>query len=392
MTGSRGALAAVGVVGIPIFLAIANQTMISVALPAMGRDLGEFARLPWLVIGYMFALTVAGPVYGLLGDSHGRGRMLRLALAVYAAGAVLAALAPSIVLLILGRIMQGLGGGGLMSLSQALIADLVPPRERGRAQGYVASIGTMASALGPILGGLVVAAFGWRTLLAGTVPLAALAAAILWRADLREEPGPRHPFDLAGFLWLNAFTASLIIGIEAARGQHRTALMLLAGLAALISLTALRRAMTHSPNPILPPALFALPAIARANGMVACHGAALVSLTTILPLWQSVLRGDGVLQISMTMLALTLAFGLSGVLTGNLITLTGRTATFPTLALPLAAAGIAVLATAGPSLSRLLLMGLYLWIGLFMGTVMSVIHTTVQDAAPTNCADGRQAP
>jgi MFS family permease len=377
-----GPLAVVAVVGIPIFLAIANQTMVSVALPAVGADLGELAHLPWLVVGYMLALTIAGPVYGVLGDSHGRSRMLMVALVVYVAGSALATVAQSIEVLALGRLVQGLGGGGLMSLSQALIGDMVAPRERGRAQGYVASIGTMASTLGPVVGGVLVATVGWRGLFAGTIPLAALAALILWRSGVPGAGGQRRPFDVTGFLWLNAFTVALTVGIEAARVPGQALFAAAVGLAGVACLMPLVRSQGRSANPMFPPPLFAISAIVRASVMVTCHGAALVSLTTLLPLWQTILRGDGVLDISLTMLALTVAFGLSGIVTGNLITLTGRTAVFPAVGLPMAAGGIVALTLVGPELPRAGLMAVYGWIGICIGTVMSVIHTTVQDASP----------
>jgi MFS family permease len=135
---------------------------------------------------------------------------------------------------------------------------------------------------------------------------------------------------------------------------------------------------------MFPPRLFEIAAVTRASVMVTCHGAALVSLMTLLPLFQTILRGESTLDVSVTLLALTAAFGISGIATGNLITITGRTAIFPTIALPLAAAGLVALGAFGADLSRVGLGGLYVWIGLCIGTVMSVIHTTVQNEAPAD--------
>jgi MFS family permease len=283
-----------------------------------------------------------------------------------------------------GRLIQGFGGGGLMSVSQALIADLVIPRERGRAQGYVASIGTIASTLGPVVGGIVVAALGWRSLFAATIPLAILAALILWRAGLPGERGHRRPFDLRGFLWLNAFTIALTAGIEMAKIPGSVLWSSVLALCAIASLAMLVRGQRTSDNPMFPPRLFEIAAVTRASVMVTCHGAALVSLMTLLPLFQTILRGESTLDVSVTLLALTAAFGISGIATGNLITITGRTAIFPTIALPLAAAGLVALGAFGADLSRVGLGGLYVWIGLCIGTVMSVIHTTVQNEAPAD--------
>jgi MFS family permease len=372
----------IGVVGIPIFLAVANQTMISVALPAVGGDLGELARLPWLVIGYMLALTVSGPVYGVLGDARGRARMLVSALIVYIAGSVVAALAPTIEVLAAGRLIQGLGGGGLMSLSQALIGEMVTPRERGRAQGWVATIGTTASTAGPVVGGVLVAFFGWRSLFAATIPLALIALVILRRARLSGAGTGGPPFDPVGFLWLAGFTTGLTMAIEAAKVPGGGAVAVAAAAAAAGALAGLVLRQRSSAAPMFPAAMMRIPAIARAFVMVTCHGAALVALTTILPLFQTILRGDSVLQVAWSMLALTAGFGTAGIATGHLITLTGRTALFPTLLLPVAFAGIATLALAGPGLDRGVLMAVYLVTGLTIGSVMAVVHTTVQTAAP----------
>ncbi len=381
-TGQLKPEALVPVVAIPIFLAIANQTMISVALPDIGVELGELEHLPWLVIGYMLALTIAGPVYGVLGDSYGRSRMLVTALWVYIAGAVICTIAPSIEVLAIGRLFQGLGGGGLMSLSQALIGQLVAPRDRGRAQGYVASIGVTASTLGPVVGGLLVAGLGWRSLFAVTIPLALIAMVIILRLDMRHEEVRHRPFDLKGFMLLNVLVISATVALELLKVQGQAIWAFCCAVLGVISLVLLVRSQRSSKNPFFPPALFNLPAVSRAFVLVVCHGAALVSLVTIIPLFQSILRGDSTVEVALMLLAVTVAFGISGIITGNLITWTGRTTLFPTISLPLAAAGIIALGFFGAGMDRPLLIAVYVAIGLSIGSVMATVHTTVQHETP----------
>ncbi|HPD91582.1 MAG: MFS transporter [Rhodobacter sp.] len=372
------------VIGIPVFLAVANQTMISIALPDIGADLGQIRRLPWLVMGYMLALTVAGPIYGVLGDVWGRARMMQVALAVYILGSVLCAASGSIEFLAAGRLVQGLGGGGLMALSQALIADLVAPRDRGRAQGNNAAISVLASTLGPLVGGVTVATLGWRGIFLTTVPLALLAMVVLAR-----HPVPHHPaaegrkrFDLGGFLALLVLAFGLTAAIELA-GDSQTRLWAGLGAAsAIAAIAALVRLEPRAANPVFPPALFSVRAINRASIMVFFHGAALVSLVTTIPLFHAILRTDGALATATAMLALTVGFGIAGFITGNLVTMTGRTTLFPSLALPVTAMMVLFLAFRGAGLERGPLIACYLVTGLSLGTVMSVMNTIVQQAAP----------
>ena len=379
------------VIGIPVFLAIANQTMISVALPDIGADLGQIRRLPWLVMGYMLALTVAGPVYGVLGDLWGRARMMHLALAVYILGSVLCAAATNIEFLAAGRLVQGLGGGGLMSLSQALIADMVAPRDRGRAQGNNAAISVLASTLGPLVGGVMVEALGWRSIFLSTVPLALLAMLVLARHPVpMHQPQGRKRFDLGGFVALLVLVFGVTAAIELA-GDSQTRLLAALGAAGAVgAIATLIRIEPRAANPFFPPALFRVPAINRASVMVFFHGAALVSLVTTIPLFHAILRTDGALATATAMLALTVGFGVAGFITGNLVTMTGRTTLFPSLALPVTVVMVLFLSVEGATLARGPLIGCYLVTGLSLGTVMSVMNTIIQHAAPRS-VQGRAA-
>src|SRR4051812_2259253 len=125
---------------LPMFLAVADQTIVATALPAIAAKLGGIQRAPWIVLSYLIASTIAAPVYGRLGDMFGRRQMMIIGLAVFIAASVLCAVAFSIEMLTMTRVLQGFGGGGLMALSQALIGEAVPPRERGRYQGYLAAV------------------------------------------------------------------------------------------------------------------------------------------------------------------------------------------------------------------------------------------------------------
>jgi MFS family permease len=379
---ARSALALLPVVGIPAFLAIANQTMVSVALPEIGAHLGQLRRLPWLVMGYMMALTVAGPLYGVLGDTYGRARMLQSALLVYIAGSLACAAAGDMTILALGRVVQGLGGGGLMALAQALIADAVPPRERGRAQGYIAMISVLASTSGPLLGGVMIETLGWRSLFLVTIPLALLAMLLLHRRRIPRGPARQTRFDFAGFFALLALVLGGTSAIELASEPGHMAWVIPGALVGLAGFVALFPTQRRAHNPLFPPDLFAIPAVTRAALMAAFHGAALVSLVTMVPLFHAILRADSALETAMSMLAMTATLGIAGFTTGNLVTATGRTAIYPSVSLLVAIAAIGFLAFRGSDLGRTPLMAIYLIIGLSIGTVMTVVNITIQQEAP----------
>src|SRR5579863_5833866 len=135
---------------LPMFLAVADQTIVATALPAIASSLGEIERASWVVVSYLIANTIAAPVYGRLGDTFGRRLMMITALTFFVVGSVLCALSPNIEWLTAFRVLQGFGGGGLMTLSQALIGEAIPPRERGRYQGYLAGIAVSSNTFGPV--------------------------------------------------------------------------------------------------------------------------------------------------------------------------------------------------------------------------------------------------
>src|SRR5512147_3154983 len=137
---------------LPMFLAVVDQTIVVTALPAIAAAIGEVQRASWIVVSYLIAATIAAPIYGRLGDSFGRRKVMYTALTLFIVASVLCALAPNVELLTLARVLQGLGGGGLMTLSQALIGETIPPRERGRYQGYLAGVMVSSSTFGPVAG------------------------------------------------------------------------------------------------------------------------------------------------------------------------------------------------------------------------------------------------
>src|SRR5262245_40987139 len=178
---------------LPMFMAAVDQTLLATATPAIAATLGGLRDTSWIAVAYLLASATVVPVYGRLGDRRGRRDMLLVALAVFTLGSAACGCAQSFVQLVAARVLQGLGGGGLMTLSQALIGELVVPRERVRFQAWFALIFTASSIVGPVIGGIVVSHASWRWLFFANLPLAAFAA---WR--LTRLPGTERPPRAAG--------------------------------------------------------------------------------------------------------------------------------------------------------------------------------------------------
>ena len=218
---------------LPMFLAVADQTIVATALPAIASSLGEIERASWVVVSYLIANTIAAPVYGRLGDTFGRRLMMIVALAIFMVGSVLCALSPNIELLTAFRVLQGFGGGGLMTLSQALIGEAIPPRERGRYQGYLAGIAVSSSTFGPVAGGYLTQAFGWQSIFLVNVPLGLVALVLVFR--LRSRPGDRRrtTFDSPGLVLFIMFVGPVILALEQVQRMQLSTLPMALGAARL---------------------------------------------------------------------------------------------------------------------------------------------------------------
>jgi EmrB/QacA subfamily drug resistance transporter len=368
---------------LPMFLAVADQTIVATALPTIASNLGEIERASWVVVSYLIANTIAAPVYGRLGDTFGRRSMMILALSIFMAGSVLCALSPSIVWLTAFRVVQGFGGGGLMTLSQALIGETVPPRERGRYQGYLAGISVSSSTFGPVAGGYLTQAFGWQSIFLVNVPLGLVAVLLVLRLKSRPADRRRTTFDIPGLVLFIMFVSPVILALEQLQQMQSSTLPMALGLLALgaLSLLALLWQESRSTSPLIPPRLFKEPSIWRSDGLAACHGAALVSLITFLPIYLRAVRGASPAETGLLLLPLTFGIGLGSMITGQIVTRTGRTAVFPSLGLPAATLGLLALAFWTPRLSVDELPWAWCAIAICMGTVMGVVQLTVQSVA-----------
>ena len=368
---------------LPMFLAVVDQTIVATALPAIAAGTGNVERASWIVVSYLIAATIAAPIYGRLGDAFGRRRLLFIAIVIFIVASLLCAVAPTLELLTLARVLQGLGGGGLMTLSQALIGEAVPPRERARYQGYIAAVAVSANTFGPVAGGYLTEHFGWRSIFLINLPIGLIAYALTFRLPARAVLTEKWRADPGGFIFFTIFVTTTLLALEQLQHARMDALPL--GLAMLvvgiIAVALLVRHESRAASPLIPLNLLRQPAIWHSDATAACHGGALVSLITFLPVFLEVVRGASPSETGLILVPLTIGIGAGSLITGRMVSKTGRTTVFQVLGLTLVTLNLLVLAIWADTIGTTALALLLLWNGLFMGTVMGVVQVTVQSAA-----------
>src|SRR5581483_11840227 len=328
---------------LPMFLAVVDQTIVATALPAIAAATGQVERASWIVVSYLIAATIAAPIYGRLGDSVGRRRVMFFALGIFIVASLLCAICKTIEWLTLARVLQGLGGGGLMTLSQALVGETIPPRERARYQGYLAAVAVCANSFGPVAGGYLAEHFGWQSIFVATTLLSLEQAQHVDAASL----------PMAAALFAGGIIAVILLVLQ----ENRAA------------------------APLIPLGLLRQSAIWHSDALAAFHGGALVSLITFFPIYLEVVRGISPSTTGLLLVPLTIGIGTGSLVTGRLVSKTGRTTVFPIVGLVFCTACLIALAFWGSSFGLAVLAILLLAIGLFMGTVMGVVQVLVQNAA-----------
>jgi EmrB/QacA subfamily drug resistance transporter len=373
---------------LPIFLSVVDGTIVASALPAMAGAFGDVERVSWVVASYLVASTVAAPVYGRLADAFGRRRLLLLALVLFVVASVLCASAQGILSLTAARTLQGFGGGGLMVLSQALLGENVPRRQLGRAQGILAAVIVASSTFGPVAGGVLTQFFGWPSVFLINLPLGALAMLLALRLPAHPASGNQGSFDWPGLLLFVGFVVPLLLALEQMqRVDDATLVGTVASLGlSLICLLLLLRNERRAAQPLFPLEMLRRPAMWRANAMAACSGALLVSEVTLLPIHLQAVDGASAAEIGLLMLPLTATVGMGSLVTGWLVTRTGRLAIFPAVGQTAAALGLLLVAfghhQVGAALGPWGLPAMLALVAVFQGSAMPVAQVTAQALAP----------
>lgn len=367
-----------------ILLGALDQTVVIPAVPAMAADLKGFNHLSWIVTAYLLTSIAATPIYGKLSDIYGRRALLMPALGLFMAASCLCAMAGSLPQLILFRLIQGLGGAGLMSMAQAAIADVIAPRERGRYQGYMASAWGVACIAGPIVGGWMTDHVSWRAVFWINVPLGGVAMWLCWRglAEMRVERRPAR-IDLVGAGLLMAGVTALLVmlgwgGTQFPWLSFPVLGLALAGFALLGILAWHQRRIT---DPLLPPRLFADP-VFRGGVMVAFFASlALFGGVFLLPLLFQLVRGADASASGLLVIPF-MAGNVGGAFTGGQIArYLGRTKAVIASGLTGASLGFVLLAFVGAATPTWFIVAAMLVLGFPLGMTLPTVLVAVQNAA-----------
>jgi EmrB/QacA subfamily drug resistance transporter len=367
-----------------LLMAALDSTIVATALPTIVDDLGGLEHISWVTSAYLLAQTVVTPLYGKLGDLFGRKRILQSAVVIFLAGSALCGLAQSMTALIAFRAVQGLGAGGLIVLTQAVIGDIVSPRERGKYQGIFGGVFGMASVAGPLIGGLIVQKASWHWIFYVNLPIGLLALGVIAVTLPATQRRGRPVIDYlgAGLLAGGLGGIVLITSLGGTTWAWASPETFVTGGLALIALGLFTIVERRAVEPVLPPALWRQSVFRIAGALSFVVGFALFGAVTFLPLYFQTVDADTPTESGLRMLPMMLGVLVTSISSGQAISRLGRYKAFPI-------AGTAVMSVGMFLLSRLevgtstALASLYLLVlGLGMGLVMQVLVLAVQNSVP----------
>jgi EmrB/QacA subfamily drug resistance transporter len=364
-----------------MFLAALDQTIVSTALPTIVGDLGGLNHLSWVVTSYLLASTISTPLYGKLGDMLGRKPVFLAAILIFLAGSMLAGLSQTMDELIGFRALQGIGAGGLMVGAQAIIGDIVPPRERGRYMGLIGSVFAVASVAGPLLGGLFVDHLSWRWVFYVNLPVGALAVVIVVTRLHLYTPPVRHRIDVLGAGLLSAGVAALIIvttwgGNEYAWGSPTIVGLAVAGVLLLLTFVWWE---TRATEPILPLQLFRSSVFSISNAMGFTIGMAMFGAIVFIPLYLQLVYGASPTSSGLRLLPLMAGLLVAAIASGRAISRIGRYKVFPIAGTAVLVVGMFLLSRLSVGTAPWLASVYMLVVGVGIGLVLQVLVLVVQN-------------
>jgi EmrB/QacA subfamily drug resistance transporter len=307
-------------------LAALDQNIVGTALPLIVSELGGLSHISWVVTAFLLASTATTPLYGKLSDLFGRRPLFLTAITIFLLGSALCGLSRTMLQLIVFRGIQGLGAGGLMTLAQTTIADLIPPRQRGRYQGVFGAVFAACSVAGPLLGGLITDALSWRWVFYVNLPVGAAALALIW-IGLKPRQHDRKPvIDYAGAGLLTAATSCILLVLSWGGSLYPWYSQVILGLtaAAVFLVFALIWQENHAAEPILAPRLFRNRVFQIGASVISLNATALFGAMIFLPLFFQLVMGQSPSRSGLLMAPLMGGVIVSSVVSGRLVSRTGR--------------------------------------------------------------------
>lgn len=375
-------LVPIGALLLGLLLAALDQTIVATALPTIVSDLGGLEHLSWVVTAYLLASTAATPLWGKLGDQYGRKRLFQTAIVIFLIGSALCGAAQDMPQLIGFRALQGLGGGGLMVLSMAIVGDLVPPRERGRYQGLFGAVFGATSVLGPLLGGLFTEHLSWRWVFYVNLPVGVIALAVIATALHIPHRTARHVIDYLGTFLIAAVATCLVLvaslgGTTWGWTSARTVGCAVLGVVLAVAFVAVER---RAAEPVLPPHLFRMRTFTLAAVISFVVGFAMFGAMTYLPTFLQVVHGVSPTMSGVHMLPMVLGLLLASTASGQIVSRTGRWKVFPIAGTAVTTVGLLLLHRLDEHSTTAAMSAYFFVFGLGLGLVMQVLVLIVQNA------------
>ncbi|MEV5434526.1 MFS transporter [Streptomyces sp. NPDC052682] len=375
-------LVSIGALLLGMLLAALDQTIVATALPTIVSDLGGMEHLSWVVTAYLLASTAATPLWGKLGDQYGRKNLFQIAIVLFLAGSALCGMAQDMGQLIAFRAVQGLGGGGLMVLSMAIVGDIVSPRERGRYQGLFGAVFGATSVLGPLLGGLFTEHLSWRWVFYVNLPVGVVALAVI--ATVLHIPRRRtpHVIDYLGTLLIASVATCLVLvaslgGTTWGWGSPQIVGLAVLGVVLAVAFVAVER---RAAEPVLPLKLFRTRTFTLSAVISFVVGFAMFGAMTYLPTFLQVVQGVSPTMSGVHMLPMVFGLLLSSTLSGQIVSRTGRWKVFPVAGTAVTTLGLLLLHRLDEGSSTAEMSGFFFVFGLGLGLVMQVLVLIVQNA------------
>jgi EmrB/QacA subfamily drug resistance transporter len=366
-----------------MFLGALDQTIVATALPTIGRELADVENLSWVVTAYLLTATAATPLYGKLSDIHGRRAMLLVAIAIFVAASVLCAVAPNMAVLVVGRALQGLGGGGLLSLAQVIVGDVVLPRERGRYQGYISIVFGVASIGGPVIGGFFAQHLHWSLIFWINLPIGLVALLMTNRVlKLLPRHERRHRLDVAGAVLMMAATVLLLLALTWGGVRFAwSSIPIVALLAASVLFwAAFAFRLLTAREPFLPLTLLTNPVVGFGTASVACVFGTMIGLSIFVPIYFQLVLGLSASASGLALIPLMGGTVVGSTASGQAMSRFAHYKRAPFAGLAVALAALILLAGAPDRLSVAAVCTALGAIGLGMGSLFPVTTVSVQNA------------
>ncbi len=368
-----------------VLLAALDQTIVATALPTIVGDLNGLQHISWVITAYILAATIGLPIYGKLGDLFGRKYVFLFAIGVFLLGSVLSGLAQDMTQLIAFRALQGIGGGGLFIGAQAILGDVVSPRDRGRYMGLIGGAFGVASVSGPLLGGFITDNWDWRWIFYINLPIGALAIAVIMTSLHTPRPEPRRVrLDYAGTVLL-AVASTAIILLTSWGGMTyawNSPVIIGLGATALVAAVLFVLVERRAAEPIMPLALFRNRNFTLSTLIGMAVGIAMFSTIAYLPTFLQMVNGVSATASGLMMLPMTAGMLIASIGTGQLISRTGRYKVYPIIGPVILATGLLLLSRISDSTPYWFTALGMLVIGLGVGCMMQNLVLIVQNSLP----------